>query len=254
MKNKEIIDKIEEFAPLSLAEEWDNVGMLVGSAYDECKAVLLALDLTAEVAKEAVQKKCNLIITHHPIIFNGLNKIDTGNSQGEIIKTLMSAGISAYAAHTNLDKAEGGIGSKLANYMDGENIRNDGVGTIFTISEITLENFARKIAKKLADKSVKVVGDPDAKIKNIYVVSGGGGDLELFRRARCVADVFVTGDIKHHVYIEAQNEKFPLVEFSHYSSEIVAVDILYNLLKPQFSDLYLVKAKEQCPFRILEEL
>ncbi len=254
MRNKEIIKKIEEFAPLALAEEWDNVGLIIGSLEDECRGVLIALDLTLETAKEAVQKGCNLIVTHHPIIFNKINKIVTDESQGEIIKTLMSSGISAYAVHTNLDKTKGGIGYKLAAYLEGENVKGDGVGVIFTIDTQSLENFARKIAKKLADKSVKVVGNPDAKITTVYVVSGGGGDLDLFRRAREVADVFVTGDIKHHVYIEAQNENFPLVEFSHYSSEIVAVDILYNLLKPQFSDLNLAKAKQQCPFRILEEL
>lgn len=254
MKIRDITDAIDNFAPAELAEEWDRIGLMLGALDIECTGTLITLDLTFEVANQAKEEGCNLIFTHHPFIFSPLENIDTDTSKGALIGFLIKNDITVYSAHTNLDKTEGGISCKLAQLFDGKNIVRQGAGALFEIPPVTLESFAKKVGLKLADKSVKAVGNPDKIISRVYTVGGSGGDAESYRTARLNADVLVTGDIKHHLYVEAAEDGFALVEFSHYGSEIIVTDIIYDYLKPRFADLKIIKAKQQCPFRILEEI
>lgn len=254
MKIREITDKLEAFAPLTLAEEWDNPGLTAGTLDKECTGVTIALDLTLDAIAQAKENGCNLIITHHPAIFGAIKKVETDKTEGALIEALLKNGITAYAAHTNVDKAFGGISFKIAEILDGSVAEGDGIGVKFTVEPITLDAFARKIAYKLADKTVRVSGDPDTVVTRVFVISGGGASNEAYERARAVADVFVTGDIKHHIFVASNNDGFPVIEFSHYSSEIIVSDIIYNVLKPFFGDLKIIKAIQQCPYRTLEEI
>ena len=108
---------IEEIAPVRLAESWDNVGLMVGSMDSEVKRVLVCLDVTSEVVNEAVQKKVDLILSHHPFIFGGLKKLDGKDPKGRLIHMLIKNSISVYSAHTNLDFARGGINDYLAELL-----------------------------------------------------------------------------------------------------------------------------------------
>ena len=121
-KAAEVIQLMGELAPARLAEDWDNVGLQVGDASNEVENVLLALDFNQEVLAEAVEKKCNLIITHHPFIFNGIKSVNKQNKSGNLIFQLIKNNISLFSAHTNLDIAEAGLNDYLINKLDVENI------------------------------------------------------------------------------------------------------------------------------------
>ena len=121
-KAAEVIQLMGELAPTGLAEDWDNVGMQVGDGSQEVENVLLALDFNQEVLEEAVEKNCQLIITHHPFIFNGIKSIDAQNQSGKLIFELIRNDISLFSAHTNLDIAESGLNDYLIEKLDVENI------------------------------------------------------------------------------------------------------------------------------------
>jgi dinuclear metal center YbgI/SA1388 family protein len=121
-KVAEVIQLMGELAPARLAEDWDNVGMQVGDASQEVENVLLALDFNQDVLREAAEKNCQLIITHHPFIFNGIDSIDTQNQTGKLIFELIKNNISLFSAHTNLDIAESGLNDYLIEKLDVENI------------------------------------------------------------------------------------------------------------------------------------
>lgn len=123
-KVAEVLQLMGELAPASLAEDWDNVGMQVGDSTQNVENVLLALDFNQEVLSEALAKNCQLIITHHPFIFNGINSIDTQNQSGRLIFDLIKNDISLFSAHTNLDIADSGLNDYLIKKLDVENISN----------------------------------------------------------------------------------------------------------------------------------
>lgn len=245
-----IIEGLEKFAPIELAEEWDNVGLMVGDIEAECSGVTLALDLTLDVIKQAKADGCNLIITHHPFIFHPLKSVNFETAAGAAIRELIKGDIAVYSMHTNLDKAERGLNRTLAELLGGRNIELSGVGVIFDIEPMTLAAFAKLVAAKLDDKSVRIVGAADKVIKRIFAVSGSGGSE--YEEAKKYADVLLTGDLKHHNYIDAQNDNFSLCEYSHFSSEIIMQDILADELED--AGIKIKKATQSSPFRLLEEI
>ncbi len=249
MKISEVIDMLEKFAPPSLAEEWDNVGLMVGGTSGECSGVMLALDITDGVIEQAIEEGCNIIVTHHPFIFRPINRIDLDTAKGRQIAALLKNGIAVYSMHTNLDKAEKGINRALADLL-GKNASLDGCGVVFDIEPQTLGAFAKTVAQRLDDRSVRIVGDPNAKISRVYAVSGSGASE--YGRARECADALLTGDLKHHNYIDALGDAFPLAEYSHFSSEIIMQDILKAALDG--AQIKIIKAKQNSPFRLLEEI
>ncbi len=250
MKINEIISVLEKFAPPALAEEWDNVGLMLGDASKECEGVMTALDLTLDVVRQAEDEGCNLIVTHHPFIFRPLKSIDFSMSKGRAVEELVSSGIAVYSMHTNLDKAEKGMNYTLASMLGGEDITLDGEGAIFKVKPQSPSQFAKLVARALGDDSVRLAGKQDGVIEKVYVVSGSGGSE--YGRAREVADALLTGDLKHHDYIDAAEDGFALIEFSHFASETIMQDIVAEQLKNL--DLKVKKAKQNRPFRLLEEI
>ena len=121
MNISEVIKCLEDFAPLSLQEDYDNAGLLIGCADDECKGIITTLDITEEVIAEALQKKCNLIVAHHPIIFEGLKKINGKNYVERSVIAAIKNNIAVYAIHTNLDNVVNGVNRKIAQKL---NLRN----------------------------------------------------------------------------------------------------------------------------------
>lgn len=249
MKIREITDRIAEFAPLELAESWDNPGLMLGSLGNECTGVVVALDLTVEVVEQAIENGCNLIVTHHPFFFVPVKRIDTDEARGRIVSTLMKHDITVYSAHTNLDVCENGLCSALAKKIGGYDLQPNGVGVICNINETTLSQFAREVADVLGDGSVRFVGEGGETLHKAFCICGGGGSNSAYAFAKSVADVFVTGDLKHNIYIDAQNDGFPIVEFSHYHSEIIVLDLFEHILAD--CGVKIIKANQNCPFRVV---
>ena len=245
MKIAQIIDVIEKLAPLCDAEEWDRVGLMIGSAQRECDVVLTTLDVTPAVVDEAIECGAQLIASHHPFIWDRLSSIDVDKQKGAMIEKLVKHDIAVYSAHTNLDKAEDGINVRLATLFGGKNIARDGLGATFDVEETTLKSLAEHVASRLGDDTVLYAGDEHKKITRAYVVGGAGGSE--YARARQVADVLITGELKHNQFAEAEGDGFCLVQFSHYHSEKIARDIFFDALANL--PIKVIKAAQACPFR-----
>ncbi len=250
MKNGEIIKILEQLAPVEIAEEWDRVGLMIGSRESENTGVLLTLDVTPSAVREAEEKGANLIVSHHPFIWDPLPCIDEEDPRGAMYARLIREGISVYSMHTNLDKARGGINDYLAKLFGGTDVEEDGVGRVFSTGGLTLGELARRVSERLDDKTVVVVGDPDMPVKRAYVVGGAGGSE--YDRTKRLADVLISGEMKHHQYLDAPIDGLALIEFSHFSSEIIMQEILSDALAPYSIKIF--KATKVCPFWRIQEL
>lgn len=257
MKIREIIDLIEEVAPVDLAEENDKVkiGLQIGDKDAECSGVVTALDCTLEVLETAKENGCNLIVCHHPTIYFPLQEIDFSTVEGKIVEFAIKNGITVYSAHTNFDKCEIGTNATLMSLFGAKVTETCGCLFFGEIEEISLRALAKKIAEVLDDKSVRVVGDLDKKIKKICVCSGGGGStFDMKVAISGGADVYISGDASHHGYLFAAESGLAFIEFSHYASEIVSEYAFQNYLKERIDNLKIIKANQKCPFRNLEEI
>ncbi len=253
MTIKEIVDVLEQFAPLELKDEWDHVGLMLGGVNKECMGVMSALDVTKDVAKQAKERGCNLIVSHHPFIFHKLGEIDFDTEKGKIIEYLIKNDIAVYSAHTNLDKTKGGIGWTLCEMLGGKNMQCVDDGVVCEIDATTYKEFAKRVAKAIDDSTVKIAKTSlDSIIKKVYVVSGGGLNDENVALAKQIADVLVSGDGKHHLFVDCAESNFPMIEFSHYSSEIIMQDIIEKALAT--CEVKIEKAKQARPFWTVEEI
>lgn len=237
---KNILDFIEKSAPIDTQASWDNSGLLVGDLHRDVKKVLVALDITKAVVEEAKSLGCELIISHHPVIFSPLSQICCDN----IVYSLIKADICALCLHTNLDIAENiGVNIKLAQALGLENSTlypEDFlcVGTLKTGMSDT--QFARHVKDSLNCNGVRYTNGGD--IKTVAVCSGGGSDaIELNKKYRF--DAIVTGEIKHHHFLYAHEQNFCCVEAGHFNTEDVVITPLVNTLNDIFSDVSFIKSE-----------
>ena len=254
MKISEVIELIENYAPIDIADDGDRVkvGLQVGARNRECTGVVTCLDATLDVIKMAVDNGCNMVVSHHPMIYYPLQKVDEEEVHGEAVAYAIKNDVTVYSAHTNFDKCEIGTNATLVKLFDGKIIETNGCCFLCEINPTTVRDFAIKIANVLEDKSVKVAGNPDKTVTRFAVCSGGGGGAYSFLEyAVKNADVYVSGDMPHHIYLEAVNRDFACIEFSHYASEITCEDVFKSILD---NKVKVIKANQLCPFRTLEEL
>ena len=239
MKVKEIISAIEEFAPLSIQEGWDNSGLCVGSPEDEVTSVLLALDCTSELVDEAVACGADMIVTHHPLIFKGLKKISVEDPVGEAVVKAIRAGISIYAAHTSADKVLAGVSGAMAARLGLKNVRildEDGEGTgLGTIGDLavpmTAEEAVDFVKERFSLKAMRTSRPVEGMVSRVAMCGGSGGSLIGAAKA-AGADLYISGDISYHNFFTEKD--FMIMDIGHYESEIEIVDILFSLIKKKF--------------------
>ena len=242
---KDIFDFLNERAPFDTCEEWDNVGLLVGSGRLPATRVLVALDATDGALEAAKAIGADLIVTHHPVIFNAMKRLDADSFPYR----LAAAGISAISAHTNLDKAMGGVNDVLAARLgltDVE-IAADGITRIGILpEEMSADAFAAHVAGALG-MPVRAAGNKP--VKKVAVCGGGGGGFI----AACfgLADCFVTGEVKHHEWLYAAGH-INVIDGGHYSTEVPVVDTLCRWLTEEFPDLQVVPYHEGECFAVVE--
>lgn len=255
---KNLIEKIEKIAPLDLAYEWDNSGFIVGNINKEVKKVYITLDLFKENIDEAVEKKVDLIISHHPILFRGIKKIDYSSQQGYVLKNLIENDIALYAAHTNMDCARGGINDVLAEKLGLNNCeviekssaREDcGLGRIGVLEkETTLEDYAKTVKEALKTPFVRICGNCDKKIKKVAV--GGGACDDLIESAIAMgADVIVTADMKYHISADCIDAGLAVIDAGHYPTEVFVKEIFKNIIKDE--NVEIVKSTGKDVFKIV---
>ena len=258
VKVKDIVNAIEKFAPKELAYSWDNTGFICGDCEREVKKVFLTLDVFKETVDEAVAYGCDMIISHHPILFKGIQVIDYKKQQGYIVKELIKNDIALYASHTSMDCASSGINDVLANKLgikDADIIEKNtefsgcGLGRIGNISEkTTLKDYAEFVKKALDTPFVRVCGDFNKGIKTVAV--GGGACDDLIPEAIAMgADVLVTADMKYHISAEAVEGGLAVIDAGHYPTEVFVMDIFENLLCGM--DVEIVKSSHKDVFKIV---
>lgn len=244
----DIAKKIESFCPTSYACSWDNVGLIVGNRQKQVKKVLVSLDFDIGVAKEAKEAGAELIVTHHPVMFDPINKITADTPLGCALLYMIENGIALYSAHTNLDCAPGGINDYLVNLYGFTNSRHHSIeeGKEFGLARIsephspcTLKELAAHIAKKLGLSSISYVGNDDAIIKTALTCSGSGGSLITAANAELV-DVFITGDVKYSSARDAAELGTNVICAGHYDTEIFVMDIFEKLLAD--ADVEIIKS------------
>ena len=241
-----IYEYIREKAPLDLAESWDNPGLLVNSGRPVSR-VLTCLDITDDTAREAREKGCELIVSHHPVIFTPLKALDTH----QVPCILLRDGISAICMHTNLDAAEGGVNDTLAALMglrDAEPFA-EGMGRVGTVDEISAADLAKKAAEVLHAR-IKWA-DGGKPIRRLAMISGGGGSM-LQDAIDVGADALLTGEANHHAAHDARHAGVSLVVAGHYSTEFPVAAVLADWLRERFPELEVfVSEQDKDPYNYL---
>lgn len=256
LKIRDIVAPLEEFAPAVSAEDYDNVGLLVGDPNTEIASALVCVDVTESVVDEAINHGAGLVIAHHPLIFRPLRSIGTASNADRAIVRAIQNNIAIYAAHTNLDRAPGGMSCKLAEILDIQNITPLEEGGFGVIGELENEadplDFLRLAAARLGVGCVRHTEVPVRKVKKIALVTGSGGD-SLERAIALGADVFLTGDVRHDRFLSAAG-RILLADVGHFESEFCAIDLIHCVISKKIPNFALHKStRGKCPVRYLVE-
>ena len=250
MKAIQVLDALEQYAPLPLQDGFDNAGLQIGlTAEQEVTGALLCLDVTEAVIAEAEREGCNLIVAHHPLLFHGLKSI-TGKSYVErcVVKAIQK-GIGIYAAHTNLDNAQGGVNYRIAEKIGLVNLSfletkpaavPAGAGVIGELPDAEEERDFLLRLKALFDiQCLRHNALGNRKIRRVALCGGAGGFLLPAAIAQG-ADAFLTGEVRYHDYFGHEGELL-IAEMGHYESEQYTIDILEEILRSRFPELKTVK-------------
>ena len=217
-----IISVIEEIAPKALSAEWDNSGVQIDVGKKDIKKVLVALEITKAVIEGAKENDIDMIITHHPLIFEPLYKVDSNTVTGNQITELIKAGISVYTAHTNFDAATGGNNDYIASLMKLVHVKRfkgDSIGrTGELLVKMSFKEVCAYVKESLKLKYITASGNPDAKIRKVGVSCGSGGDM-IDAAIESGCDLLITGDVKYHAARYAQERGICIIDAGHYGTE-----------------------------------
>lgn len=250
---KDILTFIESIAPGYMKMEWDNVGLLCGNESQVVDKVLVALDPFEAVCQEATAWGADLIVTHHPLIFQGLKSVTDHTETGRCIKTLIENKISAVNAHTNLDCAPGGVNDTLANALsltDIHVINPTGVTEsgkewgLLRKGEVppqTLPKFLENVKCALGCQGLRYANGG----KPVHSVAVGGGSCgdELFAVAAAGCDTFVTADVKYNQFADAASMGINIIDAGHFCTENPIVAVLAEQIQEKFPQI-LVKTSQ----------
>ena len=243
---RDIYDFLDEMAPFDLVAEVDNSGLLVGGFENEVHKVLLSLDITNEVVREAHELGAELIISHHPVIYNPIKFLDTKS----VPYNLAKFGVNAICAHINLDVCPGGVSHCLAQRLNLKNLKNltyflkgdKPLGFIGDLeNEMQAKDFTLYVKNQLDCEGARYTY-VEKTIKKVAVCSGAGGEC-VHDAVKKGADAFVTGEIKHHEILVANSENLMIVAAGHYKSEDVVMGPLKDALSNHFKDVEFYRTK-----------
>lgn len=223
MLAKKLIDRFESFAPKTIAFTNDPVGLQIGNVNNDIKRVMVTLDVRPEVVDEAIKQNCDMIFSHHPLIFRPIKNLDLSNPQNQMYAKLIQNSILVYSAHTNLDVAKGGMNDWLTEAMGLNHVQtvysnhyDTNIGRIGVLpTPVTVEKFAKTLKKTFNLDGLRLVtSDNEAMVKNVAVVGGDGGKFypEMLKAG---VDVFVTGDVYYHTGHDMLADGINVVDVGH---------------------------------------
>lgn len=252
---RQICDFLDDFAPPHLAEEWDNVGLLVGDPSQPIQRVMTCLTITPTSAAEAVREQADLIVTHHPLPFKPLKRLTSDQTAGRLLLQLIQAGIAVHSPHTAFDSAAAGINQQLAEGLglsaieplvpaaDGQPFGSGRNGKLSP--PLPLDELAARLKQFLTIDRLQLVGDPRTPIQSAAVACGSAGSfLQPALRAGC--QLLVTGETNFHTCLEAEASGIALLLTGHYASERFAVERLRESLARQFAALTVWTSRDEC--------
>lgn len=242
---KELVGPIEAFAPVSLQESWDNCGFSVGNPYKEVKKALVALDCTEEVLEEAIEEGCDIIITHHPLIFKGVKSITPDNAVGRIITKALKNDMAIYAAHTNMDKASEGVSAIMAHRLgleDMEPLTDEALGLVGNLpQQMSAEELIKVVKEKFGVEYVRCSQPLEEQISRVAVCGGSGHSFIGGAMAKG-AQVYITGDITYHQFYCEKG--FMIMDIGHYHSEYGVVALFADILCKNFSNFAVLTSRK----------
>lgn len=245
VKVKDITAAIEEFAPRNLQESYDNAGLQVGNPDSEVTAVLLCLDVTEEILSEALSRECNLIVSHHPLIFRGLKDLTGSNPTQRIVMEAIRKGISIYSAHTNLDSTWDGVSHEMARRLNITEISvlepqpsnpRTGLGVVGNITPTPKIEFLRKIKDTFKVQALRYSSQSPALVIRKVALCGGAGASLIEAAVARKADILITGDVKYHDFTTFGHEII-IADIGHFESELCSREILFRIIHGSFPDL-----------------
>lgn len=256
---KEIVNYLLNKYPLYLASSFDQnkVGLQFGNPDKEVSKVLIALDGSKDVIKEAIDNNCNMIITHHPFMFNPMINMNYTLPFGKKMLMVFQNELNVFSMHTNFDVSVDGMNELLAKKIGlkdvhalTEEIDKDSFLRIGTVDKISLGGYATFVKDALGESAVRVVGNLDKPIQRVSVC-GGSGSSFLFDALRANCDVIVTGEIRHNNAIDAIENNIGIIEVSH-SVEKIFMEHIQSLLVTEFKEVdFIVSKIDQNPFKVL---
>lgn len=239
MKVRDIIRSVEEFAPASVQEGWDNSGLIIGAPEAEASGVLVSFDCTEETVDEAIREGCNVIVTHHPLIFKGLKRIIPGDPVCDAVIKAVREGIAVYAAHTSADKVRGGVSFAMADKLglkEAEVLSPDadgnGLGVIGNLPEpLAAADFIALLKKAFGCSVVKASRLIDVPVTRVALCGGSGAEFIPLAREKG-AQAYVCADISYHNFFTPDG--FMVADIGHFESEVEITGILFSKLKKNF--------------------
>ena len=244
MKIKEVIEALERFAPLPLQEDWDNAGLQVGLTEAEVSGALLCLDVTEQVVDEAVSLGCNLIVSHHPLIFHKLSRITGDDYVQRSVMKAVAAGIVIVSMHTNMDNAKGGVNFKIAEKLGLADVRfmsaktidgtECGSGVIGEWSEpVAADDFVLMLKRTFGVECVQCNQLLRRGIRRV-AICGGAGAFLINEAIAAGADAFLTGEMHYHEFF-GHEQQIQIAVIGHYQSEQFTSEIFKTIIEEQCS-------------------
>lgn len=261
MRTEELVRGLEELAPPSYAESWDNVGLLIGSPDRDIQRVYVALDADSEAIDKAAAADCQLILTHHPLLFSPVKSIRQDDFIGKRLLAIIENRMNYYAMHTNFDvavmadlaAAQLGLGQTIplvATCSDAEG-NAKGIGCVGELEEpTTLAALAARVKEIFDLPQVRYYGNPDRMLQRTAMCPGSGKGMDEDALA-AGAQVFITGDIDHHYGLDAVEKGLCMIDAGHHGLEHIFVPYMKGWLAQHFSQLEIITDRNVSPFRVV---
>ena len=244
VKIKEVLSALERFAPLPLQESWDNAGLQVGLTETEVSGALLCLDVNERIVDEAKAKGCNLIVSHHPLLFRGLKTISDLNDVQRTVMSAIQKGIAVISMHTNMDNAKGGVNYRIAEKLGLQHVKflapagsaaagvEAGSGVVGELAEpLAADDFIIAVKKVFGVECAMCNQLLRRPIKRV-ALCGGAGDFLLDEAVKNQADAFITGEMHYHQYF-GYEQQIQICVIGHYQSEQYTAEIFDEIIRKE---------------------
>ena len=253
MTVQEIIDAIEQKAPLAYQEEWDNSGLQVGNRHAVVTGVLLCTDATEAVMAEAIGRGCNLVVSHHPLIFRGIKHLVGGSVTERVVAAAVKHDVAVYSAHTSMDNAPGGVSWHMAKRLAMTDVEvleahpaagpQVGCGVVGNVEPTTVEHFVARCKEAFEADGVRYSGDPRAVVTRVALCGGAGGFL-LDKAVQLGAQLYVTADMRYHDFLD-NSQRIVVADIGHYESEHFTKEIFLEIIQKKNPTFAVAFAKNE---------